>query len=557
MPLTLPNLDDRTYADLVEEARALIPVSAPEWTNHNESDPGITLIELFAYLTEMLIYRLNRITDAETMAFLTLINGPNWNSSGDLREDKRLTVQSLRQPFRAVTRSDYENLALSGSYAVAIARAKCVSRRNLSPGGRVTYFFSSNPNAVPADAPINLDISKLRQQFFIGASQPFNKIQFDFATAGQGYDLFYQYSSASGGWAAFSPPAQLIDSTANWTADGFLEFNLPPETWAQKEINGQSQYWIGIGTSQDPSTVATARITLDESNHLSLCIVPADTSFDNVLTPRVGAVDSYVDHTTRTRAERQIPFSLDANAGTPFLYIGSLTPFSQIYFQLSTPGVGYQLQFKYSSGSEWTPVVAQDGTNNLANSGLVTFNSLLSSPSLAWTQTEVSGDTRYWICVTSSAAPGTVAKANHIARVQIEMDGLTERVRTDLDQRRLVATRLHVIEPNYVEIKVQASLYIKPDAFEATVCSAAVKALQFFFDPLYGGRDKQGWPFGRNVYASEIYELLDHLAGVDYVESVILPAQEANVIRILPHELVAISITEADIKITSVQAQQA
>ena len=60
MPLPLPNLDDRSYTDLVEEARRLIPTYAPEWTNHNPSDPGIMLIELFAYLTEMLIYRLNR-----------------------------------------------------------------------------------------------------------------------------------------------------------------------------------------------------------------------------------------------------------------------------------------------------------------------------------------------------------------------------------------------------------------------------------------------------------------------------------------------------------------
>ena len=57
MPLNLPNLDDRDYNSLVQEALALIPAHAPEWTDHNPSDPGITLVELFAYLTEMLIYR--------------------------------------------------------------------------------------------------------------------------------------------------------------------------------------------------------------------------------------------------------------------------------------------------------------------------------------------------------------------------------------------------------------------------------------------------------------------------------------------------------------------
>ena len=69
MPLQLPNLDDRRYTDLVEEARGLIPTYAPEWTNHNPSDPGITLVELFAFLSEMLLYRLNRVTAANVLLF--------------------------------------------------------------------------------------------------------------------------------------------------------------------------------------------------------------------------------------------------------------------------------------------------------------------------------------------------------------------------------------------------------------------------------------------------------------------------------------------------------
>ena len=70
MPLTLPNLDDRSYADLLAEARALIPALAPGWTDHNPADPGITLVELFAWLTEMLLYRLNQVTDENRLAFL-------------------------------------------------------------------------------------------------------------------------------------------------------------------------------------------------------------------------------------------------------------------------------------------------------------------------------------------------------------------------------------------------------------------------------------------------------------------------------------------------------
>ena len=56
-------LDDRRFQDLVSEARLRITRSCPEWTEHNVSDPGVTLIELFAWMTEMTIYRLNRVPD--------------------------------------------------------------------------------------------------------------------------------------------------------------------------------------------------------------------------------------------------------------------------------------------------------------------------------------------------------------------------------------------------------------------------------------------------------------------------------------------------------------
>jgi hypothetical protein len=72
MPLPLPTLDDRRWADLVEEGRALIPRYAPEWSDHNIHDPGITLIELFAWLAEAAVYRLNRIPPRHLRKFLAL-----------------------------------------------------------------------------------------------------------------------------------------------------------------------------------------------------------------------------------------------------------------------------------------------------------------------------------------------------------------------------------------------------------------------------------------------------------------------------------------------------
>jgi predicted phage baseplate assembly protein len=73
MPLEAPNLDDRTFKDIVEEAKGLIPRYAPEWTDWNEHDPGITLIQLFAWMTELIVYRLNQVPGKNYIEFLKLI----------------------------------------------------------------------------------------------------------------------------------------------------------------------------------------------------------------------------------------------------------------------------------------------------------------------------------------------------------------------------------------------------------------------------------------------------------------------------------------------------
>lgn len=270
MPLSLPNLDDRRYTDLVEEARALIPSYAPEWTNHNPSDPGVTLVELFAYLTELLVYRVNRVTDDNKRAFLKLIIGPDRevNRSRPLNDEIRDIVLELRRTVRAVTVADYEQLAVAAHKAIMRARA------------------------IPL------------------------------------YNLETPYP--------------------------FKETDL---------------------------------------GHVSVVVV--------------------------ANALGDVPQALDA-------------------------------------------------------------------------------------------------------------------VRKALDKGKLLTTRLHVVEPRYVQLSVKATLLLKPGALESTpkgdtsekqpkgVTELAVDALNNFFDPLRGGPDGRGWPFGRSIYVSEVYALLDNLPGVDYVSSLTL-----------------------------------
>jgi predicted phage baseplate assembly protein len=73
MSLPVPNLDDRRFQDLVDDAKRLVQQRCPEWTDHNVSDPGVTLIETFAWMTDLLLYRLNRVPERNYIKFLELI----------------------------------------------------------------------------------------------------------------------------------------------------------------------------------------------------------------------------------------------------------------------------------------------------------------------------------------------------------------------------------------------------------------------------------------------------------------------------------------------------
>ena len=73
MALPSPNLDDRRFQQLVDEAKRYVQQRAPEWTDHNVSDPGVTLIETVAYLVDQLLYRLNRVPEKHYLAFLDLL----------------------------------------------------------------------------------------------------------------------------------------------------------------------------------------------------------------------------------------------------------------------------------------------------------------------------------------------------------------------------------------------------------------------------------------------------------------------------------------------------
>src|SRR5919199_1933004 len=73
MSLPAAALANRRFQDIVDEAKLLIPRYCPEWTDHNVSDPGVALIELFAWMTDMLLYRVNQVPDKVYVKLLELL----------------------------------------------------------------------------------------------------------------------------------------------------------------------------------------------------------------------------------------------------------------------------------------------------------------------------------------------------------------------------------------------------------------------------------------------------------------------------------------------------
>jgi predicted phage baseplate assembly protein len=128
---------------------------------------------------------------------------------------------------------------------------------------------------------------------------------------------------------------------------------------------------------------------------------------------------------------------------------------------------------------------------------------------------------------------------------------LVRRVQIYLDERKLLTTKVNVAKPRYRELSVGVEIMRRSSGSGDRIKREIDERMRLFLHPLRGGRDRRGWPFGRNVFKVDLYHVVEEVEGVDFVRNISIydESQKVNVeqIRILENELpflVNVEITE-------------
>jgi predicted phage baseplate assembly protein len=212
-------LDDRQFQDLVNEARIRVARRCPEWTDHNVSDPGITLIELFSWLTETLIYRVNRIPAKLHVALLELL-GMRLRPPTAARTDLR---------FRLSAPPEDDVLIAGGETEVATLR--------LGPEEPVV-FQTDEDFTIPATRPVGYAVERDGKPKDVGlargVAKPKGPDQLPFATPPKVGDALY---------VAFDKPLDRlllqVDVDCSQARGAGVDPEDPPLRWEVSAGDGQ------------------------------------------------------------------------------------------------------------------------------------------------------------------------------------------------------------------------------------------------------------------------------------------------------------------------------
>lgn len=283
MSLPAPNLDDRKFQEIVDDAKRQIGLRCPEWTDHNVSDPGVTLIELFAWMTEMTLFRLNQVPERNYLKFLDMLGvslEPPQPARTDLRfrlsrpiedadgEEAYEVTLNPRSTVAGTVRTETDEaieFATDAELRMVRPRMRYVimaPRRDLSEGedeltGGVKEFQTGS-----GPFPIFNAVPRTGDALYIGFDNDVsgNLIQLDVecvtaAATGLNEDYPAQvwewWNGAANRWERLEVP---YDDTHGWNRPGYIELAMPSGL-LPRALGGRHAYWTRCRYTVDPEDV--------------------------------------------------------------------------------------------------------------------------------------------------------------------------------------------------------------------------------------------------------------------------------------------------------------
>ncbi|MGW2648695.1 putative baseplate assembly protein [Streptomyces sp. NPDC001393] len=613
MALPSPNLDDRRFQQLVDEAKRYVQQRAPEWTDHNVSDPGVTLIETFAYIVDQLLYRLNRVPDKNYTAFLDLLGirlfppaaaGAEvdfWLSAPQpdtvtLPPGTEVTTGDgeAEEPVVFATTDELRIVPSELNRLVTAPRTGEQTDRTRELGeGRDVRCFQTAPE--PGDAVL----------FGLPTAVPrcIVAVRLDSRVEGVGVDPRQPPLV----WEAWDGGRWLVCETGSDTTGGL---NRPgevivhvPAGHTASVIGGTRAGWLRCRVTEpepgqpfyaESPTVREASVftvggTIAVEHAETVTDVPLGTSegvpgqtFRLGRPPvlldgeppvvEVSSADgwqrwSVVEHFGRsapddrhvrvdaTTGEFTFPPALREPDGT--LRLCGAVPEKGAHIRVSRYRTGGGQAGNVARGAisvlrSSVPYVARVTNREAARGGVegeTVANAKLRAPDALRMQDRAVTAEDYEI-ISRQAAPSVrrvrclpAAEGAAAVRVLVVPDAVADdgdRLRFEqlipsdqvlaaitesLDERRLIGTRLVVEPPVYQGVTVVARLAAAPEDTDR-VRDAALAALFGYLNPLHGGPDGTGWPFGRPVQYGEIFGLLQRATGNALVEEIRLFAAD-------------------------------
>lgn len=258
--LVAPDLDDRRWADLVEEARTLIPTYAPQWTDHNPSGLGMTLVELFAFMTENLIYRLNRVPEKNYIAFLNLL-GITRDPPTPAKCHLTFKAAPTGPPVVVVKGTQCQTLETEAEEPVVfetdedvrilpvnLKKALLISKVLLNKYFDVSKRFSTAPVEGQAigvrglgSVQLCLGFDRSTTEELRLAVELFRPVVLDPVTATPQLDIEWLYSSGTTAPSSWATIAVVHDSTDGLRHNGEVRLS-PPASWSEQNPST----WPGV-----------------------------------------------------------------------------------------------------------------------------------------------------------------------------------------------------------------------------------------------------------------------------------------------------------------------